>query len=265
MKKFCLLICIVSLIAFALVGCSTPTFADQTLHFGQFGYKGRMLPEYAVRTITANEAKRLIASVGTATASVKIAAKVALTSVGSEHTYEVSAPSEELVNRTLQQYSECIITTKYYVEGKDQVQTKEDRLLGTDLKYMLTINQFVPFSQLVAKNILVFDELIESMEEQNRLFERSQAALIAPFRSIFSYHTDDAGNLVIQTRDFAEIPSSVGGGIGCSYRQDTEIVYDDEGKMTLWQTSLGLYSSSPQGTMQDGYILEMEVKWIEKS
>ena len=158
----------------------------------------------------------------------------------------------------------CIITTKYYVESSDAMQNKEDTLIGTDFKNMLENNQFVPFNQLVAKNVIIFDELIEYMEEQNKLFASSSAALIAPFRSIFSYHTDKAGNLVVQTRDFAEIPSSVGGGIGCSYRQDTEIVYDSEGKMTLWQTSLGLYSSSPQGTMQDGYILEMQVNWTEK-
>lgn len=265
MKKICLLICIIGLIAVALVGCSVPTSADHSLHFGQFGYKGRMLPEYAVRAITATEAKRLIAGDTPMTASVKIAAKTVLASVGASYDIDDCTPPEALVNRVLQEYSECILTTKYYVEGSDQIQTKEDRLLGTDLKYMLSINQFVPFSQLVAKNILVYDDLIESMEEQNRLFERSEAALIAPFRAIFSYHTDDSGNLVIQTRDFAEIPSSVGGGIGCSYRQDTEIVYDVEGKMTLWQTSLGLYSSSPQGTMQDGYILEMSVEWVEKT
>ena len=70
--------------------------------------------------------------------------------------------------------------------------------------------------------------------------------------------------MIIQSRDFAEIASSVGGGVGCSYRQDTEIVYDAEGKMVLWQTSLGISSSAPQGTMRQGYILEMSVEWIEK-
>jgi len=37
--------------------------------------------------------------------------------------------------------------------------------------------------------------------------------------------------LIIQIRDYAEIVSSVGGGIGCFYRQDIEIINDNEGKM----------------------------------
>ena len=85
-----------------------------------------------------------------------------------------------------------------------------------------------------------------------------------PLRRFFSYHTGEDGNLIIQSRDFAEIASSVGGGVGCSYRQDTEIVYDIEGKMVLWQTSLSTSTSTPQGTMRQGCILEMHVEWIEK-
>ena len=102
------------------------------------------------------------------------------------------------------------------------------------------------------------------MEEENIRFQNSDVGLIAPFKTIFSYHTGEEGNLIIQSRDFAEIASSVGGGVGCSYRQDTEIVYDMEGKMVLWQTSLGISTSAPQGTMRQGYILEMHVEWIEK-
>ena len=129
---------------------------------------------------------------------------------------------------------------------------------------MLTTNQHVPFSQLIAKYILAFPTLIDSMETRNEEYRNSEESLVAPFTNIFSYHTNAKGELVIHTRDFAEIPSSVGGGIGCSYRQDTEILYDADNKMQKWQTSLGLYSATPHGTMKQGYILEVEFNWIQK-
>ena len=151
-----------------------------------------------------------------------------------------------------------------YLETSEDIQTKTDKLVGTDFKNFLIDNQFTPFNQLVAKNVVAYDELIDYMEEENTRFQNSDVGLIAPFKTIFSYHTGEDENLIIQSRDFAEIASSVGGGVGCSYRQDTEIVYDMEGKMVLWQTSLGISTSAPQGTMRQGYILEVQVEWIEK-
>ena len=170
----------------------------------------------------------------------------------------------EVVRSILTNYAGCYITTKYYLENSDNLQSKTDKIVGTDFKSFLIDNQFTPFNQLVAKNIVAYDELIDYMEEENTRFQNSDLGLIAPFKTIFSYHTGEDGNLIIQSRDFAEIASSVGGGVGCSYRQDTEIVYDAEGKMILWQTSLGISTSAPQGTMRQGYILEMHVEWIEK-
>lgn len=71
--------------------------------------------------------------------------------------------------------------------------------------------------------------------------------------------------MIIQIRDYAKIASNFGEEIAVSYREDSEIIYEGEGKMTMWQTSLGLCSSTPQGAIKDGYILEMAVEWIEKS
>lgn len=58
--------------------------------------------------------------------------------------------------------------------------------------------------------------------------------------------------------------TSVGGRIGCSYRHNSEILYDYENKISKWQTSFGVYSSTPRGTMKQGYILEIEYNWIVK-
>ena len=236
--------------------------------FGEFSYKGKTLTDYAVKTITAEEAKNIISKGNFRNLSQAYTENspkkldISLMSLNSNPAnYETP---EEVVNDVLKNYAGCNVTTKYYTDGSDQMQTKSDKLTGLDFKSVLSQNLFTPFNQLVAKNIIVFDELIDYMEEQNAAFELSDEGLVAPFKSIFSYHEDANGNLIIQIRDYAEIASSVGGGIAASYRQDTEIIYDGEGKMTMWQTSLGLCSSTPQGTIKEGYILEMAVEWIEK-
>ena len=275
MKKL-IIVFVTFILAFSAIGmvaCNSQKDEENSVQytyspFGEFSYKGKTLTDYAVKTITAQEAKNII-SKGVSKNSHQAYAEsrqkkldISLMSVNSNMaSYETP---EEVVNDVLRNYAGCNVTTKYYVDGSDQMQTKSDKLTGLDFKSILSQNLFTPFNQLIAKNIIVFDDLIDYMEEQNATFELSDEGLVAPFKSIFSYHEDANGNLIIQIRDYAEIASSVGGGIAASYRQDTEIIYDGEGKMTMWQTSLGLCSSTPQGTIKEGYILEMAVEWIEK-
>lgn len=265
MKKLSVKILVVACVVCMVVcACLLTACKKNTKYFGEFGYKGNRLKEYATRAITASEAKEIIPD--TISASAQAQSKVVFTSSTMGDLVQIeSKPSAEMVDAVIKKYASCTITTKYYVEGKEKLQTKEDTLRGTDLKNMLADNQFQPFNQLTAKCVLVYDDLIDYMEGCNEQFKASPEASIAPFIDIFTYHADSDGNLIVQTHDFAEIPASVGGGIGCSYRQDTEIVYDAEGKMTLWQTSLGVYTATPEGTMKDGYILEMNVEWTEKN
>ena len=275
MKKI-LIVAVTFILAFSAIGmvaCNSQKDEENSVQytyspFGEFSYKGKTLMDYAVKTITAQEAKNIISkgvSKNLHQAYAESSQKkldISLMSLNSNMaSYETP---EEVVNDVLRNYAGCNVTTKYYVDGSDQMQAKSDKLTGLDFKSVLSQNLFTPFNQLVAKNIIVFDDLIDYMEEQNAVFELSDEGLVAPFKNIFSYHEDANGNLIIQIRDYAEIASSVGGGIGASYRQDTEIIYDGEGKMTMWQTSLGLCSSTPQGTIKEGYILEMAVEWIEK-
>lgn len=275
MKKL-IIVFVTFILAFSAIGmvaCNSQKDEENSVQytyspFEEFSYKGKTLTDYAVKTITAQEAKNII-SKGVSKNSHQAYAEsrqkkldISLMSLNSNMaSYETP---EEVVNDVLRNYAGCNVTTKYYVDGSDQMQTKSDKLTGLDFKSILSQNLFTPFNQLIAKNIIVFDDLIDYMEEQNATFELSDEGLVAPFKSIFSYHEDANGNLIIQIRDYAEIASSVGGGIAASYRQDTEIIYDGEGKMTMWQTSLGLCSSTPQGTIKEGYILEMAVEWIEK-
>jgi hypothetical protein len=42
------------------------------------------------------------------------------------------------------------------------------------------------------------------------------------------------------------------------------MVYDEEGKLVKWQSSLGVYTATPSGTMKQGYILEMDFNWVVK-
>lgn len=265
MKKITkILACMLVFVCCFSTGCKKDN--EKTTTFGEFSYEGKYLTSYAENEISANEAKNLIQNKTSAISCsvIKNDNAYSLLSVNPSEPMDTPLPSKNLVDSVITKYASIEILTKYYVSEQENQQQKRDFLQGTDLKSVIEENKFTSFSQLVAKGVIIFDELIDYMEEQNRLFKESDISKIAPFQTIFSYHTDYLGNIVIQTRDFAEIPSSVGGGIGCNFRQDTEIVYDNENKLTKWQTSLGVYSATPTGTLKQGYILEVEVIWNQK-
>lgn len=76
----------------------------------------------------------------------------------------------------------------------------------------------------------------------------------------------DFMNLLIESHyvPFAELSASINGGIGSTSREDCELAFDEEGKINLWQTSLGLYTAAPTGTVRDGYIFEASFEWLSK-
>ena len=222
--------------------------------FGEFGYNGKYLYSFADKTITPVQAKNLI-SMGNVNGLGASVTTIAM---------EKPSVPENKISALLAEYSSVVITTKYYVADTEDQQTKVDELQGTDFKALLTTNEIAPFNQLVVKNIIAYSELIDYMEYSNDQFVGSQKAEVAPFKDIFTYHTTKTGNLVIQSRDFAEIPASIAGGIACSFRQDSEVEYDAEYKISRWQTSLGLWSTTPNGTSKQGYILEVQFDWIKK-
>ena len=268
-------ICLIVLMSCSLISCRSCKDKEQTVEpvqhvrFGEFTYNNYYLLSFAVANITALQAKKIASESNlTRTSSNNFANENELLLVAENSnliSFENLSTPTNYVTKVLSNYSGVQINTKYFVEGNDKELEKVDSVLGTDFKSIIEKNEFSPFSQLVAKNIIVYPELIDEMEDANSQFKNSEKSLIAPFKDVFTYHTNETGNLVIQTRDFTEIPSSVGGGIGSCYRQDTEMLYDAENKMSNWHTSLGLYSSTPNGTIKHGYILEVELQWIKKA
>lgn len=265
MKKKILIVLAIVLILSTVICCAACSKEAAEKAFGEFSYNGKYLKDYAKEAIDAKIAIQI-------TQNFNLCAPAAEVANLSTEPQAAAVNGIELDNTTPEQskaaiiakYQGCNIKTYYYVEDQEEKQVKSDFLQGYDFKAMVDDNQFTAFSQLVAKNLVVFDDLIAQMEEQNIAFQNSDDGKIAPFKNLFTYHTDNSGNLVIQTHNFAEIPASIGGGIGCAYRQDSEIVYDVEGKVKIWQTSLGIYSAAPQGTMKQGYILSMTFDWVEK-
>lgn len=239
--------------SYVFSGCFWGGGDDLSTRFGEFGYKGIYLTKFSSKNIQPSEAKEILSQNINNMSRLRTLAAT-----------EIPKPGQNLIEFVLSEYSGCQIVTKFYIDNSNEQSSKTDYLIGTDLKTMVTENKFSPFSQLVAKNIICFPELIDAMEGLNKDFQQSNTTLIAPFSTVFSYHTDSEGRLVIHSRDFSEIPSSVGGGIAASYRQDTEMLYDSQNKLIKWQTSLGLYSAAPQGTMRQGYILEVEFIWEQK-
>lgn len=241
-----------------VASCLSMTSCAEEIQFGEFDYNGITLIQYAKEEISSSEAKSIIKN------NARNMGANASEYIEGARDDDAPLPSDEYVHYYTSEYSSCEPTT-YYYEGEDTTKKyKEDFIQGTDLKAMLNKNEFTPFNQLIAKNLIIFEASVDYMEEQNNVFKNSEIYDISPFKSRFSYYIDENYNLVIHVRDFAEIPSSVGGGVGCSYRQDTEIVFDTENKITNWQTSLGVYTSTPTGTLKQGYILEVFFSWTPK-
>ena len=237
--------------------------------FGRFSYNGNWLTSFAIQDISYETAKTIVhrgeqSTLYNGGTPSLLSTGITKLNVNDTDPFDLPLPEEDYVNAILTKYASITVVTKYYVTGEKKQLEKTDFLQGTDLKNLLRENEFTPFSQLVTKGIIIFDKLIIFMDEKNTEFKNSKENTTAPFNNIFTYHTDEQGNIVIQTHDFAEIPSSVGGGVACSYLQDTEQLYDSENKLVKWQTSLGVYTATPEGTLEQGYILEVEFQWNEK-
>lgn len=251
MKTKILLPLVLAVAGGASAGCDwkQPIAPTQENHFGIFGHSGIYLPEYAVAEITLPEAKLLI---NTASSGVKALRRAPMTG------------ENETIRGILSQYASLTISVNYYVTGAAEEQVRADMYQGTDFLALLTANSYVPFGQMNVKYLYLDDGLLDGLEEDNVEFHESLSDLVSPFDCPYTYHRSEAEELILQTHHFAELPSSVNGGIGATFRQDCELVFDAEGKITLWQSSLGLYTSTPTGTALEGYIFEASFQWTKK-
>ena len=242
MKKFTRYItALLSVLAMTACGSSDPQ-AEQNSRFGDFGYKGLFLNEYADKQITVDVAKTLV--------DVKTPTKRANTASN--------------IQTVLTNYASLITTVQYYVSDNAEQQVRRDIYQGTDFKFLLETNHYEPFGQMSVKYIFVDDDLLDDMERQNEEFKASSQHLVSPFNEPYTYHTNENNILILQTHSFAELPASTCGGIGSTFRQDCELIFDEEGKITFWQSSLSLYTSTPTGTVKEGYIFEVSFEWADK-
>lgn len=226
----------------ALSGCDKALSLENN-HFGDFSYNGIFLNDYAKKQITVEEAKDLV--------DLNVNAS------------KRRGPSES-VQTLLTSYASLVTTVKYYVSDREEQQVRKDIYQGTDFKFLLDSNHYEPFGQMSVRYLYVDDGLLDDMERQNQEFKDSNSHIITPFNELYTYHTSEDNNLIVQTHSFAELPASTGGGIGSTFRQDCELIFDEEGKITFWQSSLGLYTSTPTGTVKEGYIFEVGFEWNDK-
>lgn len=171
---------------------------------------------------------------------------------------------DKTIKEILSRFGSLTATVKYYLDETDAEQYREDLFQGTDFLSLLQDNNYIPFGQMNAKYIFINSHILDEMDAENREFANDANNLICPFSSRYTYHANEYDELVVQTHHFAELPSSVNGGIGSAFRQDCEIQYDGGGKIVHWQSSLGLYTSTPTGTIKEGYIFEADFTWSLK-
>ena len=217
--------------------------------FGDFSYKGIFLKEYATEQIDVEAAKELV--------DISMPNKKARRS-------EVSDGLSESMKTVLTKYASLTTTVKYYISDREEQQVREDFYQGTDFKFLLETNHYEPFGQMSVRYLFVDDDLLDDMERQNEEFLAEYHHIVSPFNEPYTYHKSEDETLIVQTHSFAELPASVGGGIGSTFRQDCELIFDEEGKISFWQSSLGLYTSTPTGTVKEGYIFEVGFTWTAK-
>lgn len=218
--------------------------------FGDFSYNGIFLTEYATKNIVVDEAKDLV--------------EITPANPSNRMVKSSNKADNGCVEAVLTKYASVVATVKYYVSEEEQQQVRKDIFQGTDFKSLLDTNHYEPFGQMSVKYLFVDDTLLDDMEKQNEDFKNSNLHIISPFNDLYTYHTNEENKLILQIHHFAELPASSAGGIGSAFRQDCELIFDEEGKIMFWQSSLGLYTSTPTGTVREGFIFEVEFEWINK-
>lgn len=279
--KFCAFAASIATAASMAISCAAAstvaTVGTVLKTFGEFAYGIHTLTEIANNTISSSEARKLVGenqAKFVADSGNGISTSADETTDGKEEPAEGGndapangdvtvdiKPCKEMIGVLKNKFGGVNVTTKYYVEDSDVQQVKTDEVRGVDFVALVTENKFSPFNQLTARHLYAYEELIDFMDAENAKFDSSGA----PFNAPFTYHVDSNGNFILQTHYFTGIASSVSGGISCYYQQDTEILYDAQNKISRWQSSLGVILSTPNGSVHQGYILEMEFDWIEKA
>lgn len=247
----------VSTLAFSLSACQ-----QKRATFGQFTQNGYGLTSFATKKISADEAHSMLAG---RSASVQPVAYLP----------QPASTDEEAVNALIQYSNEIIVTTKFFKEGSDEIQTEISPQAGTVVADYLRKNSINTVTGLSVKNLYVSTGVLEFMESENKKFKKSDDFANVPFSDLYTYHTDDENHFIVQMHDFVDIPASaLGGGINCYYRQDTEIMYElvvasdlgsCYGRIRKWQTSLGAVISTSSDSIQEGYIYQVEVEWVGRN
>lgn len=232
--------------------------------FGEFSFNGHTLTAYARSEISSSVALGIVQANANSSYSSNGIVKP-LGYLTSDIVGERPLPDTSTVNYIAQNYASCDIEILYYLDDEDDQQSKTYSIQGADLKNMIAENKYMPFSQLSVGNLVMFDDLITYMESANTVFTANKYDYIAPFSQPYTFHKDSDGDLVIQMRDYSELSSSESGGVTCNFRQDIEFAYNAHNLLTHWQTSLGIYISTPQETEKQGYIYEVNLTWTYKN
>lgn len=253
MKKkslFAVVMLIVMVLVSVLSGCSGNG------NFGSFCQNGRYLKEIAKKSISYSQAIEKVR--GSRAKAMSYADAEEMASIDEEN--GIHPLPEGMVDSLVRKYSEVQIKVKYYNEKNKLTTTTDPSIQASRLEYHLKNNFLETSIGLRISNIIMLNDTLNDMEKANAAFSDRNAYFTHPY----TYHTDRKKNLVIQMHAYMEMSSlGLNGGIDCNVRQDTEVQYDSENKITKWQTSLGVWLASVNGIVREGYIYEVEFEWIK--
>lgn len=248
--------------AFVMLLLSTFLFGackDKIRYFGEFSCNGRRLIEQAEKKISAGDIKQLLQK----SSRSGYAANYSTGGNGEAVSAFSNQTPDTVIDRIMRSFPVLKLNAKYFEGDSKKMTEKNDLIYGLNLEAYLRQNSYEPWGQIGMKYLVMYDELIDELENESAEYKKTNEARYAP--DLYTYHKDKNDIAILQIHIVKQIPSAVYGGIGALFKQDIEIVYDHQGKITKWQTSLGTLVQTTLGTSnREGYIMEVDFEWNEE-
>lgn len=264
---------VLSLVALALVltftftacsGCSGATGG----RFGYFSHDGYYLTSFKVKDIELVDARDILSKSPIAVSSSGSSNGAAAMSLDPGNQSSAPTIDEALVNKYLTKYSGIKYTMTYWTTSDSGSAVKESKTFeenSYDFQNILLANSLQMSSGIYVHNLICYQDLVEYFSSASEEFKAQDDYYLSPFLEKYTYHESAKSCLVMQQHTFVNISASESGGITCSYLQENETLYDDENKVTNFQSSLGMKIQNPAGTQYEGTVIEVEFEWLLKT
>lgn len=258
-----IVVCLICLVCvFGLTACNK----DLGERFGMFSVGGKYLISLGKNKIEAAAAKALLRVKNGIFAD---AMEVADVEGGSE--VIEGEPNRDYSN-LVSKYSSIEVSIDLWDANKKGELEKVNKLhiySGQQLKDTLKNNRVFLESSIDVAYLICNDQYIEFFEKINEEFKLQDSYELSPFKQVFTYLETDPKKenkcFVLQVHTYKDLDNFYG-GVAARFIQECEYKFDEEGKITNFQSSLGITINNPDSSLQfnGGRNVEIAFTWKEK-